>query len=297
MQSARVDCSARLTNCCYLSFEHMEAVYERAARVTRIFAAALALLSTPAVWAVQPQSEVGVGSLIGMVADRDGGTIPGASIVVRVGSDEKKAVSNSVGQFRIDALPVGVHRVRASLAGFVPRTSEVRILPNRETTWNATLAVRTAHSREPVSGPDPTDPKLSAGVYEAILRRIPSHVGKPTIVVTSLIQPFDDDEDWPSKLSVVPPAVRRASMDARRPVKLRSESFAADARLVEKPTAADIPYAGFSRVFFSGDTLGALVVAELICGNVCGQGELIWLRRDSTSASWIIDLTYMFWVS
>lgn len=60
------------------------------------------------------------GTLAGVVADEQGGSIPGAQVeVVNEGTGAvREAVTASNGVFRLDALPVGVYRLTASAKGF-----------------------------------------------------------------------------------------------------------------------------------------------------------------------------------
>ena len=189
-------------------------------------------------------------------------------------------------------LPVGRGLARATLAGFVTARSEIQIVADRTVTWNPVLVLRTVRSDQSASGMDPTDPGVAAGIYEAILRY--AYTGstptRPTIESTSLVQPFDLDE-WPEELSAVPPPVRRASRtpDAQRPVTHRPESFRTGSRLVTTATASDIPYTSFSKVFLTEDRRGALVVFSHVCGNLCAETSVVWLRHDVIAGRWVIE--------
>ena len=241
-----------------------------------------------------------VGALVGAVSDRDG-AVPGATISVIVATSTKTAITNASGKYRIEGIPVGTYRAEARVAGFMPRRAEVKILAGQVTSWDPVVAIRTAHSNAPPVGTDPTDRQLAAGVYEAILRsvyrgQVPS---QPTIVIKSLIQPYLDDRDWPSELAAVPLELRQRSRsaDALRAVRLRPDSLPSGARLVESADLADVPFTALSRAFATVDGLNALVVFEHRCGNLCGEGTVAWLARETASATWTIRRTFTFWVS
>ncbi len=257
-----------------------------------LFAAFLALC--------QLAGQTATGNLVGVVKDADSGVIPGATIAVTIGGSERKAISNSSGEYHLDGLPAGKYQMTAALAGFSTKRSQVEILGGLETRWNVTLNVPTGHTREPANGIDPTDPRLSAPVYETVLRRMSrGSLAQPTVVLKSLIPPFEEGDDWPARLAIVPVSVRQASQttEARKPVMLRRESLPSGARLIETPKISDIPTISLSRVFFSEDTLGALVVSEEVCGTLCATGQLIWLVRSSTTDPWRVQAALELWVS
>jgi hypothetical protein len=261
----------------------------------RLLIASLTLLLSVEIQS--PPSQSTTGALTGVVRDEGGGVLPGVLITIKDAA--AKAVSNASGVYRLEGLRPGTHQVEARLVGFASASAEVGVAAGKETTWNALLKFRRAHSDEPVTGPDPVDSSLSAGIYQAVLRHIyrGSVPARPIIVVKSLIQPFENDLDWPPSLEGVPTSLRQQSRsaDARRPLALRSESFPPGARLVERST--DVPYTEFSRVFVSADGLDALVVALLVCGNLCGEGSVLWLRRSSTTAAWVVRASGGYWIS
>lgn len=228
------------------------------------------------------------------------GVVPGATITVSSGSQERVAISDALGRYQFTGLPVGTVRARATLAGFVTARSEIQIVADRTATWNPVLLIRTVRSKQAPSGLDPTDPNVAAGVYDAILRYAyrGATPARPTIALTSLVQPFDLDE-WPEELSAVPPSVRRASRtpEGQRPVTLRTESFMTGTRSVTTATASDIPYTSFSPVFLSDDGRGALVVFSHVCGNLCAEDSVAWLRHDPIAGRWVIHATRVVMLS
>ena len=225
--------------------------------------------------------------------------IPGAPISVTVGGKQKNTVSNTSGVWRIDGLKPGTASVRVRLSGFVPRRTEIQIVAGQAAEWNVTLRPGMMHDQlEPV-GPDPTDPALAAGVYSVVLKRMSQgSLKKPTVVTTSLLVPYRDDEEWPETLTMVPAAVRRtaAAPEAQQPVTLRAESLPPEAVLIDHRTAPKAPAARLSRVFFSEDRLGALVVLEQSCPTGCGRGELLWLQRKSSTDRWKVHTAHLLWI-
>ena len=244
------------------------------------------------------QAPVTTGSVTGTVRDLDGNAIPGAPIFVKIGGKQKTTVSNTSGIWLIDGLKPGTASVRVQLSGFMPRRTEMQIVAGQVAEWNVTLRPGMTHSQfEPV-GPDPTDPALAAGVYSVVLKRmIQGSLKKPTVATTSLLVPFQEEE-WPEQLKMVPLAVRRASEtpEAQQPVTLRAESLPAEAVLIDHRTAPKAPAARLSRVFFSEDGLGALVVFTQSCPRSCGRGELLWLQRKSPADRWKVHTAYLLWI-
>jgi hypothetical protein len=247
------------------------------------------------------QSTASTGSVTGTVRGVNGQmveAIPGAPIFVKVGGKQKTTVSNTSGVWRIDGLKPGTASVRVRLSGFVPRRTEVQIVAGQVAEWNVTLRPEMMHDQlEPV-GPDPTDPALAAGVYSVVLKRMSQgSLKKPTVVTTSLLVPFDEEE-WPDTLKMVPAAVRRtaATPEAQQPVTLRAESLPPEAVLIDHRTAPKAPAARLSRVFFSEDRLGALVVFTQSCPTGCGRGELLWLQRKSPTDQWKVHTAHLLWI-
>src|SRR5262249_42368765 len=63
-------------------------------------------------------------SLVGRVADKDGGPLPGVTITAKDAGTglTRSTVSGGDGTFRLPALPVGTYDVNAELSGFAPVT-------------------------------------------------------------------------------------------------------------------------------------------------------------------------------
>lgn len=248
---------------------------------------------------VQSQTDPATGSATGTVRAIDGAVIPGAVISVAAGGKRKTTVSNQLGIWKIDGLKPGNATGYAKLGGFVTRYRQMQIVAGQAAEWNVTLRPGQSfqQSLEPV-GLDPTDPALAAGVYSVVLRRmVQGSLQKPTVVTTSLIVPYIDEE-WPETFRMLPDAVRRGAgaPDAQKPVMLRAESLPPQAKLIDHRTRSDSPTARLSRVFFSEDQLGALVVFEQACPNHCGRGELLWLQRKTKDDKWKVHTAQLLWV-
>ena len=244
------------------------------------------------------QTPAATGSVSGTVRQTNGDVIPGATITVKVGGRQKTTVSNQQGAWAVDGLEPGAASVSARLSGFVSRRTQVQIARGSTAQWHVTL--RPGQIFRPAletAGPDPTDPVLASSVYSVVLRRmIQGSVQKPNVFATSLVVPYVEEE-WPEGLTVVPEDVRRAAAapDAQRAVTLRAESLPPNARLIDRHARLDAPAASLSRVFFSEDHLGALVIFEQSCPYHCGRGELLWLQRKSVTDKWKVHTAFRLW--
>ncbi len=109
-------------------------IRRNSSRALVIFAV-LAMLTT-AVWAQNP-----TGTLIGRVADQDGGSLPG--VTVSVTSDKlqrsRDTMTNANGDYKIAFLPPGVYEVVYQLEGFNSVRREVKISVASTTPSNITL--------------------------------------------------------------------------------------------------------------------------------------------------------------
>ena len=247
------------------------------------------------------QSAPPTGSAAGTVHSIDGDVIPGAVIVVKAGGKQKTTVSNHLGVWKFDGLKPGTASVYAKLSGWVSRRTQLQIAAGQTAQWNVTLRPGQIYRppADPV-GPDPTDPTQAAGVYSVVLRRmIQGSIQKPMVITTSLVVPYLDEE-WPEGLTMVPDPVRRAAAtpEAQKPVTLRAESLPAQARLIDpkSKTRPDGAAAWLSRVFFSEDQLGALVMFAQSCVAHCGRGELLWLQRKSAADKWKVHTAHLLWI-
>jgi hypothetical protein len=94
-------------------------------------------------------------SITGVVADSDGGVIPGANVVVTSNATGSKfeAVTNATGSYSVPALSAGVYTVTISLAGFKTSViNDVRVQLGVPTTLNAKLELGTLEETITVSG-------------------------------------------------------------------------------------------------------------------------------------------------
>src|SRR5437868_11600537 len=81
-------------------------------------------------------AQIPEGSLVGTVSDANGARVAGATVSAEaVGSSIKRqAVTNSVGEFRLEALPPNDYRVTATAPNFSPVTYVVRLTVNSSPT-------------------------------------------------------------------------------------------------------------------------------------------------------------------
>ena len=281
----------------------------------RLAAAALAL----------SVAQAATGSICGRITDSAGGAIPGVTITVLFGIERGIAVTNSDGRFSIDKLLPGRYEVQARLAGFETQIDDdVSVTAGATVTWNRTLRIRGARSNESPSGPDPTPPSIAQPIYAVVLRDIfKTGVPERIVIEAASVEPVRPDrEDWQTTL-IGAPAELRTQLDAaenRRPVWLNAAALPAGAQLVPRATIGDVfrsapkedryggwetfrqkygvtSYVALSRAIISNDGRDALVYFVHACGNVCGEGTLLWLRRIPADGPWMVRARRGFWVS
>ena len=281
----------------------------------RLAAAALAL----------SVAQAATGSISGRITDSAGGAIPGVTITVLFGIERGIAVTNSDGRFSIDKLLPGRYEVQARLAGFETQIDDdVSVTAGATVTWNRTLRIRGARSNESPSGPDPTPPSIAQPIYAVVLRDIfKTGVPERIVIEAASVEPVRPDrEDWQTTL-IGAPAELRTQLDAaenRRPVWLNAAALPPGAQLVPRATIGDVfrsapkedryggwetfrqkygvpSYVALSRAIISNDARDALVYFVHACGNVCGEGTLLWLRRIPADGPWMVRARRGFWVS
>jgi hypothetical protein len=267
----------------------------------------------------------GTGSISGRITDASGGVIPGVTVTVIFGIERGTAVSNSEGRFRIDGLLPGRYEVQARLAGFETEIeSNVGVAAGRTLEWNRTLRVRGARSTGTPTTTDPTPAAVARPIFDAVLREIYKGTvpERPVIEAGSLVPVSPDPQDWQTTL-LGAPADLRAKWEApenRRPVWLDAESLPSGTQLVSRDTLNEVfrsapktdrsdgwdtfrtrygvtSYVALSRAIISADGRDALVFFSHACGNLCGEGTLIWLRRIPADGPWTVRARRLFWVS
>ena len=74
-----------------------------------------------------------VGQLTGVVRDTTGAVLPGVAVTVTgtALAAPRTVVTNELGRYEIDNLPVGRHVVEATLSGFEPHAVEMAIAAER----------------------------------------------------------------------------------------------------------------------------------------------------------------------
>lgn len=158
-------------------------------RVRDSLVLALALL----VWLAPPAfAQAAAGATIsGTVVDRDGGIIPGATVVVTNDAGTKfQAVTNNEGVFAVPALSAGTYKVSVSLSGFKTWTSEVRLAPNTQFAVKAVLEVGTVSETVTVtSGAELVNtqtPTITSTLNTDALNRMPTATRNALNAVTFL---------------------------------------------------------------------------------------------------------------
>ena len=134
-------------------------------------AMALLLLSTGSLSAQGQQT----GTLRGVVLGPDGGPLPDAQVTL-LGPPERSARTNADGQFVFTSLPVGAHRVEASLLG-LEATATARVFLNTSTTLTLQLRVQSDVQRSDESeGARAASPEEAPP--ESIVRALPPLVDR-----------------------------------------------------------------------------------------------------------------------
>lgn len=82
---------------------------------------------TGVLWAAPAavEADIVTGNVRGVVVDGTGGSLPGATVRVRVGKFERKVQSDARGSFRVEGVPAGPTSVSVSLDRFQPETIDV----------------------------------------------------------------------------------------------------------------------------------------------------------------------------
>jgi len=270
-------------------------------------------------------TQTATGSISGTITDPGGGLIPGVAVTASLGTGRRIVTSDSQGRFRLDNLQPGRYELEARLAGFETQIDDdVRVTAGATVTWNRTLRIRGARSNESPSGPDPTPPSDAQPIYAVVLRDIfKTGVPERIVIEAASVEPVRPDrEDWQTTL-IGAPAELRTQLDAaenRRPVWLNAAALPAGAQLVPRATIGDVfrsapkedryggwetfrqkygvpSYVALSRAIISNDGRDALVYFVHACGNVCGEGTLLWLRRIPADGPWMVRARRGFWVS
>jgi hypothetical protein len=273
---------------------------------------------------VMPAVQAATGSIVGTITDKDGGVIPGATVTVIGENQQATATADINGRYRLDGLPAGRYRVQARLSGFATVTDDaVTIVSGQTTPWNATLGFGFGRSDERPTTPDPTALEIARGVYATLLREIARNERSSRVVVVaeSLVPQRPNADIWVEFREA--PAQLRTRLEAPesgRPVLLNRAAFPAGAQVVGRDVIHQVfrsapksdiysgwmtfeskfgthRYVTLTRVFHTDDARNAVVYFEHYCGNVCGEGTLVWLARESATSSWTIRGRRNFWVS
>jgi hypothetical protein len=281
-------------------------------------------VAASALFVVMPFVQAATGSIAGTITDKDGGVIPGATITVIGETHRATATTDSSGRYRLEGVPPGRYRVQARFAGFATVTDDaVTLVSGQTTTWNTALGFGFGPSNETPTTPDPTSLEISRGVYATLFREIArsERSSRVVVVAESLVPQRPNDDIWVAfRDAPLQLRTRLEAPESARPVLLNREAFPSGVQVVRgdviqqvfrSAPKSDI-YAGWmtfeskfrthrsvalTRVFHTDDARNAIVYFEHHCGNVCGEGTLVWLTRESGTSSWTIRGRRNFWVS
>ena len=105
--------------------------------------AALGIAAWCAVLAASPAIVFGQtgGVITGVVADDTGGVVPGASVVVETGGDERIAVTDAVGVYRVEGIPAGPATLVIRLVNFSTFRADVTVGSGATITLDVRLAL------------------------------------------------------------------------------------------------------------------------------------------------------------
>ena len=164
----------------------------------------------------------------------------------------------------------------------------------------------------------------AAGLYAPLLRE--SYHGTPAsqmvVTDTAVAMPtlqVSSTTEWARQFDEVPSELRRAASQPSPTAthRLDASLFPTGTRLVSaaaveanfRGSGIDDKWSAFRREFsaqgwlaFSGglladDQLNALVYFKAHCGELCGEGGYVWLRRDTASSPWRIAKMMVSWMA
>jgi cell wall assembly regulator SMI1 len=98
-----------------------------------------ALLALCAVFANPAISQSGKGTIVGRAADAENALLPGARVRVEPGN--VSVITDQVGEFTVIDLAPGDYKVTITYVGFLPYTSNVKVVAGQATRVDAVLKV------------------------------------------------------------------------------------------------------------------------------------------------------------
>ena len=158
-------------------------------------------------------------SISGVVVDGAGGTIPGATVVVKSASGTAfEATTNTEGVFSVPAVTAGVYRLTVSLPGFKTAVIEdVRVAPGTPAAVNVTLeigrveeTITVASSAELINTQTPT---VSATLNADQLNRMPTPTRNALNAVTFLPGVNTATTNRESRINGLPESFVNITMD------------------------------------------------------------------------------------
>ena len=118
----------------------------------------MVLLSSSFGAAVPAAGQATTGVIVGVVADAQGGVLPGVTLAVRNAETcvLRAATTEVDGRYRVAGLPPGTYEVKAELAGFAPaETRELTLTIGSELICNLTLQLEGVREAVTVAGQAP----------------------------------------------------------------------------------------------------------------------------------------------
>lgn len=246
----------------------------------------------------QPVPQTATGAVTGRIQDNDGGLIPGVTVYLENEVTQRKTISNSQGRYSFADIPPGTYRLEAELRMFRPfKRTDVVVTAGSRVTVDARLRINMGASPLSASGFDATDPVLARAVYEAVLGKVyRSASNHRSVVRTSLVPAVLPRAAWSGSFAAVAELRPRLEQAADgRPVFFRAQAFPAGVRLIGSAERYETR-TSLTQVFFTADGRLAVVYYEHYCGNLCGEGSMVWLTR-ADSGVWQIAGDHTFWVS
>jgi hypothetical protein len=157
-------------------------------------------------------------TISGTVTDTGGGTIPGASVVVKGEAGEQfEAVTNADGVFAVPSVSAGTYRLTISLAGFKTATIDVRVLPNTPISVKAVLEVGRVEETVVVTSSseliNTQTPTVAATLNADQLNRMPTPTRNALNAVTFLPGVNTADTNRESRINGLPESFVQITLD------------------------------------------------------------------------------------
>jgi hypothetical protein len=132
--------------------------------------------------AVGASAQTQTGTIVGRIADEQGGVLPGVTVTLTGGQGSVTQVTDAKGEYRFQGLTPGVYQVNAQLQGFAPRT-ERSLEVGLAKTLTVNLALKIGGLSETVevvtnaSTIDLTSPATETTISKDLLSSMPLNIG------------------------------------------------------------------------------------------------------------------------